>query len=61
MSLIIIPLFIIAVLVGFYYKGDIWKGIRPQTPSLQESESQIRDFLNPNPRENSPLDQLREE
>jgi hypothetical protein len=60
MHLIIIPLFIIALLVAFYYKGDIWKGVSPQIPNLEENEPQIRDFLNPKPRENSPLDQLRE-
>ena len=47
MRFIIIPLFIIAVLAGIYYAGDIWKGVNLSLPGSEEGEGgfNIRKFL----------------
>jgi len=63
MHLIIIPLLIIFLLVGFYYAGDIWKGFNLSIPGIQDGKLQLPGSeskeQSPIPAPTSPLDTLR--
>jgi len=41
MHLILIPLFIIALLVGFYYAGDFWNDIKSSVPFIGDKELEL--------------------
>jgi len=41
MHLILIPLFIIALLVGFYYAGDVWNDIKSSIPFIGDKELKL--------------------
>jgi len=62
MHLILIPLFIIALLVGFYYAGDFWNDIKSSVPFLGDKELKLpgsQENSIPPPSPNSPLQNLR--
>ena len=59
---IIIPFFIIALLVGFYYGGNVWQSIKTSVPFFGEKQIDLPDDkekILPPPSPNSPLNNLR--
>jgi len=65
MHLILIPLLIIALLVGIYEGGDIWKSLDISVPSFGEGRLNVRQFFGAppasqrsEPASDSPLQQL---
>lgn len=64
MHLILIPLLIIALLVGFYYAGDVWKSVKSSIPFLGDKELQLpgsegKSAPAPSPDRDSPYDTLK--
>jgi|GEM_PF-4048099 len=62
MSAIIIPFFIIAILVGFYYSGNVWQSVKSSVPFIGDKKLELQDSkekLIPPPSPNSPLDILK--
>ena len=59
---IIIPFFIIALLVGFYYAGDVWQSIKSSVPFIGEKELDLpgdKEKILPPVSPDSPLQNLR--
>ena len=65
MHLILIPLLIIAILVGIFEGGNIWKSLDLSVPSFGEGRLNVRQFFGAppasqrsEPASDSPLQQL---